>query len=106
MPEHIIEIKPFRKGLLVFPSLLLAEVKLFKTLKSFIPIISLKTGFFHSANIAGRCESLFENSYATPREGTRPTGNGQNSNLLQARSPDRAGFQIGSEVFTQYTKAA
>jgi len=48
-----------------------------------------------SGVIFSSVKSLSENSYATPHEGTRPTENGQNSNLLQARSPDRAGFQTG-----------
>jgi hypothetical protein len=46
-------------------------------------------------------ESLFEKSTKAPREGTRPTGNGQNFNPLQARSPDRAIFQTRSELIKE-----
>jgi len=43
----------------------------------------------------------FVNCYlGTPREGTRPTGNRPLWPFLQARSPDRAGFQRGSYTFS------
>ena len=42
-------------------------------------------------------ESVSENLYLAQRKGTRPTGNAQNSNPLQALSPDQANFQTSSE---------